>query len=343
MTANARPRPPQAFRPDDPSLATIKSDPDRKGVLAADTAPLPAGKVAIPTVADFSGGVRWGVILVSTTAGLATLAAGAWYARFVSVALAREDWVGWTAFGLTALACMAAVIVLLREVVGLLRLRRLGRLRNDVEAAFRAQDLKRERVVVHQLTSMLRTRTDLAWSLARFREHELDVHDSQELFRLAERELIVPLDRHARRVILAAAKRVSVVTALSPVAFISVTYVLIENLRMLRSLATLYGGRPGIIGALKLARMVVTHLLATGGVALTDDLLGQFLGQDVLRRLSRRLGEGAFNGTMTARIGTAAVEITRPLPFIEAPAMRLRDLVADLLRRPPAGGEASRG
>jgi putative membrane protein len=129
---------------------------------------------------------------------------------------------------------------------------------------------------------------------------------------------------------------------LSPMAAISVTYVLIENLRMLRALATLYGGRPGIIGAFKLARMVVTHLLATGGVALTDDLIGQFLGQDVLRRLSRRLGEGAFNGAMTARIGTAAIEVTRPLPFIEAPAVRLRDVVTELFRRAPADGEVAR-
>jgi putative membrane protein len=342
MTPKVRPRAPQAFWPDDPSLATVEPDPHPTDVLAADTARPQAGKVEIPTAADFSGGMRWGAILISAMVGLAALAAGAWYARFVSVALAREDWVGWTAFGLLTLAFAAAAVMLLREVVGLMRLRRLGRLRKDVEAAYKEQDLKRERIVVHQLTLMLRTRPELAWSVARFREHERDVHDSQELFRLAERELIAPLDRDARRVILASAKRVSVVTALSPVAFISVTYVLIENLRMLRSIATLYGGRPGIIGALKLARMVITHLVVTGGVALTDDLLGQFLGQDVLRRLSRRLGEGAFNGTMTARIGTAAVEVTRPLPFMEAPGVRLRDLIAELLRRAPANGEGAR-
>ena len=62
--------------------------------------------------------------------------------------------------------------------------------------------------------------------------------------------------------------------------------------------------------------MVFTHIVATGGVAMTDDLLGQFLGQDLLRRLSRRLGEGAFNGALTARIGMAAIDVIRPLPFL---------------------------
>lgn len=342
MTARESARRPRAFRPDDPSLATVPPEPDPIRALEAETAPPQAGRVGFPTAADLSRGVQWGAIVASALAGLAALAAGAWFARFVSVALAREDWVGWTAFCLVTLASVAAAGMFIREVVGLMRLRRLGRLRQDVEAAFRDQSITHERTAVRQLCSMLRSRPELAWGLARFREHVRDVRDSGELFRLAERELIAPLDRDARRVVLASAKRVSVVTAISPMAFMAVAYVLIENLRMLRLLATLYGGRPGIVGAFKLGRMVVTHLLATGGVALTDDLFGQFLGQDVLRRVSRRLGEGAFNGAMTARIGTAAIEVIRPLPFIEVPAVRLRDVVTELLRRGPADGEAAR-
>jgi putative membrane protein len=83
--------------------------------------------------------------------------------------------------------------------------------------------------------------------------------------------------------------------------------------------------------------MVFTHVIATGGVALTDDLLGQFLGQDLLRRLSRRLGEGIFNGALTARIGTAAIEVTRPLPFLDARPVRARDFLAELVKRGSAG------
>ena len=154
-----------------------------------------------------------------------------------------------------------------------------------------------------------------------------------DLLALADRELMEPLDQEARRTVLAASKRVAMVAAISPMAWIAMLYVLIENLRMLRAIAGLYGGRPGPLGALRLARMVVGHIIATGGVALTDDLLGQFLGQDLLRRLSRRLGEGAFNGALTARVGAAAVEVCRPLPFIAAPPIRARDMLAEAFRR----------
>jgi putative membrane protein len=83
---------------------------------------------------------------------------------------------------------------------------------------------------------------------------------------------------------------------------------------------------------LRLARLVVGHVIATGGIAMTDDLFGQFVGQDVLRRLSRRLGEGAFNGALTARLGVVAVEVTRPLPNLDSEPLRVREIFSELVR-----------
>ena len=65
---------------------------------------------------------------------------------------------------------------------------------------------------------------------------------------------------------------------------------------------------------------------------MTDDLLGQFVGQDVLRRLSRRLGEGAFNGALTSRLGVVAVEVLRPLPYLDAEPLRVREIFNELFR-----------
>lgn len=331
MTASPDPRQPRVFAPDDPAL--VAPPPEIDLGEDAGSPPEREGPVSFrPTAAELNRGIGWGALLFSAMAGLAGLALSLSFARFVAIAFERDDWIGWTAAGLLAVAAVAAAVILVRELVGLVRLARLGRLRRDVDTALRTKDGKLERRTVRSLKALFRARRDLRWGLARLADHERDVRDPGDLLKLADRELIAPLDVAARHTVLKSAKRVSIVTAISPIVWIAMLYVLIENLRMLRGLATLYGGRPGTIGALRLARLVIGHIIATGGLAMTDDLLGQFLGQDLLRRLSRRLGEGAFNGALTARIGTAAIEVTRPLPFLEAPPVRVRDLLPELFR-----------
>jgi putative membrane protein len=331
-------RRPRAFTPDDPALRAaaaepVEPEPTDAGPLAARRKRQAARTTVRPTFADLSRGIRWGKMLLSGVVGLIALSTALWFARYVDVALARQDWVGWIAFGLLCLVGVSLLVIVVREIYGMLRLARLGALRQEVTHALDAADVNAERRAVRHLKRLLGGRADVKWQLARFAEHERAVMNPGDLLALADRELIMPLDQEARRTVLAAAKRIGMVTAISPMAWIAMLYVLIENLRMLRAIAGLYGGRPGPLGALRLGRMVVGHIIATGGVALTDDLLGQFLGQDLLRRLSRRLGEGAFNGALTARVGAAAVDVCRPLPFITAPPVRARDMLAEAFRR----------
>jgi putative membrane protein len=286
-----------------------------------------------PTPEEWRSGIRWGAILFSALAGLAGLSAGLAFGRFVTAAFEREDWVGWLAMGLGITAVIAAVVIMLREIIGLFRLQRLHALNEAVATALAHKDVKAEQRAVMALQRLLGHRPDCRWGLARLAEHASDGRDPGDLLRLADREVLAPLDTQARRQILKSAKRVATVTAISPMAWIAMLFVAVENMRMLRALAAIYGGRPGLTGTLGLARSVIGHIVATGGVAMTDDLLGQFLGQDLLRRLSRRLGEGAFNGALTARIGVAALTVTRPLPFLDAPEIRVRDLIPEIFRR----------
>lgn len=333
MSATPEPRRPRVFAPDDPALV---AEPSVGEPSSAETGEAPAGGeigLARPTLVDLSSrGLRWGMLLASALAGAACLGLAAWFARFVSAALARDDWVGTATLALLLIAAFAAAMIALRELIGFSRLARLNRLKADIAAALAERDRKRERDAAMRLAGIYAGRPELSWHVRRFRDHAKDVHDPGELLALADREIVAPLDIEARRVITSSAKRVATVTALSPMVLIAVTYVLIENLRLLRALATLYGARPGSLGVLKLARMVFTHIVATGGIAMTDDLLGQFLGQDLLRRLSRRLGEGAFNGALTARVGVTALEVIRPLPFLGAKPPRMRDVLAEALK-----------
>jgi len=330
----AEPRKPAAFDPADPALVEEPAFEETPAAGAAGPAqPAGGAPLARPTLADLGRrGVRWGTLLAAALAGAALLGAGAWFARLVSAALVREDWIGWATLALLLVALLAGLMLLLREIVGYSRLARLGRVRAEAARALADRDLRLERKAALRLAGIYARRPEQAWRVRAFREHARDVHDAGELLALADRDMLSPLDAAARRLVTRSAKRVATVTALSPMVFIAVAYVAVENLRLLRALAGLYGGRPGPLGALRLAQLVLGHIVATGGVAMTDDLLGQFVGQDILRRLSRRLGEGAFNGALTARIGVAAIEVIRPLPFLAARRPRVREVLGEVLR-----------
>ena len=334
MSEPNRPRPPRVFDPDDPSLLQ-PAEPAPEAERTAEEEMAGPELVAGPAPAPRAG-IRWGAILGSSLLGLAALGVSLWLTRLATEALSRNDIIGWIAVALVTIAGLAASAIVLRETIGIMRLNRLGRVRREIQDALDARDARREKALLRQLLGTFSGRGDVSWSIARLREHEGDVRDPGDLARLADREVFGPLDARAKRIVLTAAKRISIVTAISPMPIVDVVFVLMENLRMLRGIATLYGGRPGIMAALKLGRMVITHLVATGGIALTDDLAGQVLGHDLLRRLSQRLGEGAVNGAMTARIGAAAIQVIRPLPFLETSPVRVRDFLGELFRSAPA-------
>jgi putative membrane protein len=325
-------RKPQVFRVDDPEVIAVQAA-DAFEEPATPGSKDPQQPAQASAGLNVRSGLRWGALLVSALTAAASIAAALWFWRFVSVALERNDWIGWTVTGLIALAVLSGAVIVIREWVGFSRIGRLNKLRAALDAALRDKDVKAERVALARLTELYKPRAELKWQLARLAEHARDVHDAGALAALADRELMSGLDQTAKTLIAASAKRVATVTALSPIASLSIGFVLLENLRMLRGLAGIYGGRPGFAGSMRLARLVVVHLVASGSVALTDDLLGQFLGQDLVRRLSKRLGEGAFNGALTGRVGVAALELIRPLPFIEASPVRVRDVVAGVLKR----------
>jgi putative membrane protein len=295
--------------------------------IVDETAPVPARVRVMP---DLSRGLKWGSIFLTALGALVGLLASLWLYDYVLALIARDDWIGWVAAGLLALVVFALLMIIFREAAGLARLGRLGKIRHEADSAARQNDKTLAIDVADRLKRLYAGRKDLAWGLGRLAEHEHDIMDAGELMRLTERSLVAPLDPFARSIVASSAKRVSVVTAVSPGALIDMLFVGAENLRMLRRLATLYGARPGTLSLLKLARMVVTHIVLTGGIALGDDVIQQLVGHGLTAKLSARLGEGLFNGALTTRIGIAAIDVCRPLPYIESQRPRFRELVAEV-------------
>ena len=82
-----------------------------------------------------------------------------------------------------------------------------------------------------------------------------------------------------------------------------------------------------------LMRHIIAQVAISGGMATADSLVQQVLGHGLAAKLSQRLGEGVLNGLLIARLGLAAIDVTRPLPFTALPRPALADLAKDLLRK----------
>jgi putative membrane protein len=189
-------------------------------------------------------------------------------------------------------------------------------------------------------TCFVAARPETAAGRRTLEETRGEVIDGADLVRLAETELLAPLDERARQLTLDAAKRVSLVTAVSPRALVDIAYVAFEAARLIRRISELYGARPGTLGFLRLARNVIAHLAITGALAAGDEFVHQIVGQGLAARLSARLGEGIVNGMMTARIGIAAMETSRPLPFAAVKRPGLSDFLSVLVAYVRKSGKA---
>jgi putative membrane protein len=258
-------------------------------------------------------GWRWGWVLVAALAGLAMLAAATALTDYVGTLFQRGGAIGWIALSLAGLAGLALLVVTAREIIGFTRLARLRRLREAADAAV-LSDASARRIIA-DLLRLYAGRPELGPASAEVVRHTHEIVDPPDRLAIVERALMATLDAEAGRLIGDAAKRVSLVTAISPAAIIDLGVVLITQLALIRRIAELYGGRPGTISLLRLARLVIAHLAVTGSIALGDDVIQQLIGHGLAARLSARLGEGVLNGLMTARVGIAALDVCRPLPF----------------------------
>ncbi|MGB0900214.1 YcjF family protein [Halocynthiibacter sp.] len=262
---------------------------------------------------------------------LISLALGLWGWDIAMGLINRNTLLSQILLGLTALLVVVILLIALREITGYLRLKRLDRIHEEAGQVLASGDLTRARDLTRRLTKLYRRRETLTWALQNFDAKQADTYDADAHLALAENEILTPIDKAARREVEAAARHVATVTALLPLAFADVLTALVANLRMIRRIAELYGGRTGSLGNWRLMRSVLTHLAATGAVAVGDDLIGSVAGGSVLSKFSRRFGEGVVNGALTARVGIAAMEVCRPLPFTAEKPPRVTAVLSSAL------------
>ena len=125
----------------------------------------------------------------------------------------------------------------------------MDRVRHAAGAALADNDLAGAQGVVALLDRLYRDRDDMTWARDRLAEQVRDPVDADTVLGLVETTLLAPLDAAAQREVEVAARQVATVTAIVPLALADVFAALTSNLRMIRRIAEIYGGRSGQFGS----------------------------------------------------------------------------------------------
>jgi putative membrane protein len=283
------------------------------------------------------GGKAWSFagLFGAALAGLVSLWAGLQLEMLLEALFARSTVFGMIGLGLVAIVVMAVVVLATREVVSVFRQRQVAGLHIALAEARATDDFGKARRLVGDLAGLYSTRPETARARNQIAELAREIVDGSDLIDFAERTLVMPLDGEVKKEIVNAAKRVSVVTALAPRALIDILFVAAQAVILIRRIATIYGGRPGLLGFLRLLKSVGAHLALTGGMAAGDSILQQVVGHGIAAKLSARLGEGVLNGLLTARVGLSAMAVCRPMPFSSGRAPGISDVAPFLFKSEP--------
>ncbi|MEO1275701.1 MAG: TIGR01620 family protein [Pseudomonadota bacterium] len=268
----------------------------------------------------------WPRLLFVTLGTLAVAGITLSVTDLVTELMARNSWLGWAGLAVAILALVAFAVLSLRELAGLARLSRIEGLRDRAISARSTGDTPAARAVTAALVKLYPRDPGRDWQAARLEDKAADAPDAAGHLDVYERTVLGSLDERAAAEIRVAARRVAATTALMPSALIDAVASLYFNLRMIRRVAEIYGGRAGLASSVRLARKVIEHAMAAGLIAAGEDLVEPLIGGGIAGKLSRRAGQGVVNGALTARIGIAALEVCRPLPFEALAKPKLRDL-----------------
>ncbi len=275
---------------------------------------------------------RWGRLglrlLVGALFGLLVIALGDWAVGTAARLMASDSWFGWVAVTLVAIGGVGFMLWCGWEIVALRKLGRVDAIRSLARTALGGDRAAAAAVIAE----MRRLRAGDTTLFRRLEAEEDAVRDPADLLAMLESTVQRPVDAACRAAIAATARRTALITAISPFALLDMVATMALNLRMIRRVAEIQAGRPGLFATLALIRRTVAALLIAGGVEAIDDYVGAFAGSGLVRSLGKRAGEGAINGLMTIRIGIAAMRVCRPLPYLRDKPPGMMAVARDVFR-----------
>lgn len=154
--------------------------------------------------------------------------------------------------------------------------------------------------------------------LVRVQDETPDYYDNSELLRHLELNFFEALDQEALRRIVRHATTTGALVGLSPFTTLDVLVALRQSMRMIDDVAQIYGVQPSVVVRWRLFKKILV-LVAYSGASeyAVSELWPELVGDSMLSSVSARLGQGMGASLFMGRIGLAAINSCRPIPFSE--------------------------
>ncbi|ATY91154.1 YcjF family protein [Pectobacterium atrosepticum] len=245
--------------------------------------------------------------------GISALAQGV---QSLHNAWVQQDWI--------ALGGITAGSLIVAAGVGSLAVewRRLYRLRERAEERDVARDLLHSHGVERgrEFCEKLARQAGLDSghpAIQRWQASLHETHNDREVLELYARLVQPVLDTQARREISRSAAESTLMIAVSPLALVDMAFIAWRNLRLINRIAALYGIELGYFSRIRLFRLVLINIAFAGASELVREIGMDWMSQDLAARLSTRAAQGIGAGLLTARLGIKAMELCRPLPWLD--------------------------
>ena len=154
-------------------------------------------------------------------------------------------------------------------------------------------------------------------ALQRWQASLHETHNDREVVALYAQLVQPVLDRQARAEIGRNAAEATLMIAVSPLALVDMAFIAWRNLRLINRIAAVYGIQLGYFSRIRLFRLVLLNIAFAGASELVREVGMDWLSQDLAARLSARAAQGFGAGLLTARLGIKAMELCRPLPWLD--------------------------
>ncbi len=184
---------------------------------------------------------------------------------------------------------------------------------------------------LNQLAEFYQHRPQIRTRIDQFYVTLVDTHSDREMCQLFSKQVMSDIDQQAYRIVTKNSKETALMLMLSPFALLDTLLTLWRNLKMIREIANLYGGKPGILGSISLSTVVIQNLIYAGASEIIEDGIAESLGKSVLSVFFAQAAQALGSGLMTARVGLKAMQVCRPLPFTESERPRLKEVRRDMV------------